>query len=477
MLAAIFDIRESMTASSELEHLRLAQQAVAAGRWADAVAHAQAILNGSPPEVFFPALQLTCWAQANIGGKSAARNVYVLHAAAIWRMLALAAPDPAWLRGALDAAILVEDFTTIRALFNKIYQPAWEGIDVAVSPHMPLTAWSQASGVALATIDPAHAEADPHGRWRYEAEAVTALAVDGAEVLLGWDFVVTPTGVVLNDSGYASLAMTHAACPHYVGVDRVVHSWQPAAVDVDADVLVMSAPPDLFIGHWIIDFLPRLRALPAASDFKIVIPDELPQKLRDLLALFGIVLERLMPLPRGRRYRFRRALVVHTGDPHKPSAATVQFVGNALRAPEPTDVPRLRLHLLRDTAARSIANRVEVDALLVRYGFETAALATLSIADQRERLGRAEIVIATYGSDLLANLFMPPGAHLIELNYDPAALDAGAAPRSAFLAVDHHLLTCRRAAHSAVTGHRKDSDFLVDCVALETLLRDILVEA
>ena len=120
---------------------------------------------------------------------------------------------------------------------------------------------------------------------------------------------------------------------------------------------------------------------------------------------------------------------------------------------------------------------MEVDALLVRYGFETAALATLSIADQRERLGRAEIVIATYGSDLLANLFMPPGAHLIELNYDPAALDAGAAPRSAFLAVDHHLLTCRRAAHSAVTGHRKDSDFLVDCVAFETLLRDILVEA
>lgn len=83
-------------------------------------------------------------------------------------------------------------------------------------------------------------------------------------------------------------------------------------------------------------------------------------------------------------------------------------------------------------------------------------------------------MIATYGSDLLANLFMPPGSHLIELNYDPQTLDAGAAPRSAFLGIHHHLLPCRRADSSVVTGHRKDSDFHVDCIALDKLLRDIL---
>ncbi len=465
-----------MAASSDLEHLHLAQDAVAAGRWADAVAHAHAVLTGSTSsaDIFFSALQLACWAQFNIGGKAAARDLYVPHAAVIWRMLARPTPDPAWLRGALDAAILVDDFSTIRVLFHKIYQPPWDGIDVTVSQHMAAAAWSQASGTPTTTIEPAHIEADPHGRWRYEAEAVTAVTVEGAEVFLGWDFVVTPSGVVLNDSGYTPLSMNHSACPHYVGVDRVVHAWQPVAAEIDANVLVMTAPPDLFIGHWIIDFLPRLRTLPASGDIKLAIPADLPQKLRDLLALFGIGPERLLPLARGGRYRFRSALAVHTGDPHKPSAATVRFVGKALRQPAPADAPPLRLHLLRDTAARSIVNRAEVDAVFARYGFETAALATLSIADQRERLGRAEMVIATYGSDLLANLFMPPGSHLIELNYDPQTLDAGAAPRSAFLGVHHHLLPCRRAASSAVTGHRKDSDFHVDCVALDKLLRDIL---
>ena len=119
------------------------------------------------------------------------------------------------------------------------------------------------------------------------------------------------------------------------------------------------------------------------------------------------------------RIRLRHPLLRHQGrhtalcDRLRPLVRleSDQAIGSLLLSYDPAD------------ASMESRIRAEVDAVLARHGFETAALASLSIAEQQDRLRRADVVIATYGSDLLANLFMPPGSHFIELNYDPAQLE------------------------------------------------------
>jgi capsular polysaccharide biosynthesis protein len=224
------------------------------------------------------------------------------------------------------------------------------------------------------------------------------------------------------------------------------------------------------VGHWIVDFLPRLRALKEHPYLKVATVTELPPKNRDLLALFGIDHDRIINCDLGRRYRFRSLAVVQTGDPVHPDPNNICFVTDFLRTQgRPASAP-LRLFLERDLKNRSITNRDDLSAELERRGFRRLSLSTMSIAEQRTALSAAEIVIATYGSDLQAFYMMSEGANLVELNWDPVAMDAGVAAMCSMVGVKYHVIRCEAAEAAEYRAYKKDRDFAVDMDALCQLL-------
>jgi capsular polysaccharide biosynthesis protein len=238
--------------------------------------------------------------------------------------------------------------------------------------------------------------------------------------------------------------------------------------------LFLSCPEKFHTGHWIVDFLPRLRALKhIPPGFKIATPTELPRKHRDLLSLFGVEEGQIVNCDLGRRYRFRNLVVTQPGIDHRPSPDTVRFVADALRRPRNSGEKAARLFVRRGIPTRNIVNENEVKAELDRLGFEEINLETASVAEQRDRLSAADIVIAVHGSDPLVCYFMNPGSDLIELNYDPMKLNAAIAPRCEVLGLGYHLLVCepREPSHRRL---KKDRDFVVDCGALREMIEGII---
>jgi capsular polysaccharide biosynthesis protein len=255
------------------------------------------------------------------------------------------------------------------------------------------------------------------------------------------------------------------------GTDLTAHFWAPTVQTHEVDVLVLAGPERLHIGHWIVDFLPQLRAYDAASGRKIVVPASAPKKFFELLALFDIPDDHILRCDLAKRYRFRSVLVVQHGKAVQPSPSDVQFLARALRLAKPTTAPRRRFYLDRDAPTRRIANRDDFDRMLADLGFETLSLAKMSIAEQREALGAAEIVLGIHGSEMLASLFMPAGTHLIELNYDSGGMAWWEnAATCSFLGVRHHFFQCVAVEESGERIQKKDSDFAVETGRLRDLV-------
>ena len=146
---------------------------------------------------------------------------------------------------------------------------------------------------------------DPCGSWNYLTGTSRFAVIPQAEVLLGWDFVITPTGEVISDSGYMPLDVSFAWFSHHLieGTDLTAHFWAPTVQTHEVDVLVLAGPERLHIGHWIVDFLPQLRAYDAASGRKIVVPASAPKKFFELLALFDIPDDHILRCDLAKRYR------------------------------------------------------------------------------------------------------------------------------------------------------------------------------
>lgn len=456
------------------------------GRVGAALGHAAAALDAldtiEPRSALIPAADvLKTFAALDPGAVTAAYE-RIKHL--IWAGVTTLAPPEKALRLS-QVVIAIAEITNDPALLHLYYQrcvPGFVGdtLPMAVTPATTLRAWCG----RLAEVEPPRDVDIALGGYarRYASPGFFAGVVPGGQMLCGWDFAVTAYDEVLSDTSYfVDPIVVGGWFPHrFTGGGRCFHLWPQQAERIDADAVFLSTPAHFAVGHWLCDILPRLRARDRVglAAVKVAIPSTLPRKHRDLLALCGVPEDDIVECQLGRRYRFRNLVVALAGATTvAPPPGNVLFLASHLRAPDAAVKPGTRIFLVRSEKTRKVINRDELDRRLRALGFAFMDLARTPIAEQRARLATAETAVAVYGSDLLSCLFMPEGSRFISLDYraevDPftGALDSAAAGiHSVLLGIRFRVLDCAAARQSGETVQRKDSDFTVDCDALERLI-------
>ena len=460
----------------------LGELALANTNWEEARDFARRSLGVPVPSpVLIRATAIFCCAAYMLEGEDGVRLTF----AKLRPKLALAmdaVPDPTAaedINVGVTAALCAGDRDFAHRYFLRRFD-RWipPDVETTISSGIPLRDWCRKNGADFKTIDPPRHVSSKglpkgHGEWDYDTEGVNAALIPGAQIVSGFDFVFAPGGEMLVDSGNVEAHTGTGWFPriHAGPIDRVIHIWPKQVTDIDEAALFVSCSQGWHVGHWIVDILPRLRGLTLRPDLKVAIPTETPKKHRDFLRLFGVDDSRIINCDLNHRYRFRELMVVQTGSEHSPEPNNVCFVTEALRMqPRPDAKPR-RIFLDRDLKNRAIANRVEFDAELVRLGFECFNLGAMSVAEQRDVLSAAEVVMTTYGSDLLAFYMMKQGAALIELNWDPVAIDARVQAKSSMVGVVYYVLDCEAAENTGQRLYKKDRDFVVDLAALRQTLQ------
>lgn len=372
---------------------------------------------------------------------------------------------------ALMAAIAGDDLQSVKSLFHhKNPGSRCVGMPIACSSTTTLDEWCRAQNLTLARLEAPRTitvEQKPQGvgTLNYVAEGFTYARIPNAEFLCGWDFVVTPTGKVISDSSYMRLETAiNAFFPHIfvreIGI--VAHPWTDQIIEMDCDALFLSAPERFHYGHWLIDFLPRLRAI-EGTDTKVMITTDLPQKHSDLLTAMGVGPNRRVICELGKRYRFRNLIVARPGSYLLPNPNTIDFLRQRLgRRAAAASAPRQRYFFERGAGTRLPANREEVNATLREFGFRHIDLSTLPLAEEHHLLAEADIIVAAYGTELLAAFGVPAGADVIELIWDTKE-DIATAPICHFLGIHHEFLVCAKAPQTVKKNYSKDCDMIVDC--------------
>jgi capsular polysaccharide biosynthesis protein len=393
--------------------------------------------------------------------------------------------DDAFVRGALAAAAAANDMALAERFFRLRASERTAILSLTCAPVATVAGWCVAHDVSLMTVENerpvAYAATTPYSvdvDYRAQAARMTSLA--GGQWVPGWDFVIASDGTVLSDSGYLSLTAPMGNVLHFdfAQAALVIHQAPAKRAHVDAEVLYLSAPTVPNFGHWMIDFLPRLRGrdhLPPGT--RIAVPEDLGQKHLDTLALMGVSEADLIRCRRDTQYTFRTLHVFLPGRAMPPNPSHVHLVRRHFFKPIAASGPRpKRIFLARTSVGtRMIANHAEVQAVLDEAGFVSLEMADLTIAQQRDRLAEAEILLGAYGTNLLALYFAPAGCNVIAL-MDPKMEDPTIAHTAAVLGMKHQNLTCKAAHKSALARHGKDYDIVVDCDELRRRLAEIAAD-
>ena len=230
------------------------------------------------------------------------------------------------------------DASVAKRAFQRVFADAFArfpGIDAKISPVMTFENWRSRNSPETVEIDPEqtiHLKHEASGSDDiYVAGATRVVEVADASVIAGWDYVIASSGDVLEGSGHMTIQQNFPWMPHVLSqpAGAVLHTWPPEAAVYDEPTLFLSVPPKYQFGHWIMDFLPRLRAhqsLASRTPVKIAVPSSLPSRHRELLARFEIEDTEIVELELGRRYRFKSLWVVQQGHRYNPQIERISFL-------------------------------------------------------------------------------------------------------------------------------------------------------
>ena len=308
----------------------------------------------------------------------------------------------------------------------------------------------------------------------YDTEPAVFASVPRAQYIPGWDFLIGDDDTVLLDTGYIPLEKAAYAFMAFGvrSLNSLVHHAPGEEVFVDEDVLFLSTP-DASPGHWMIDFLPRLKGLNYVPGGKarVVAPANMPARYTEMLGALGISGADVLACGEGKRYRFRTCHIYKPGRAEPPNPTHVSFVRDAFVGRGRVALrPGKRVFMARSSVGtRLVANADEFREFLAQENFVVADLADLSVAAQRDLLGDAEVILGAFGSNLLGLYFAPPGCTIISMMNDPT-YDPIIAPTAHILGMRHQFFICENASVSGVRRYKKDTDIVVDCEALRRRL-------
>lgn len=378
---------------------------------------------------------------------------------------------------ALMLAMGADDVEAVNRYAALLYRDAPpELLTFRIAHLVGVKAWAKANGGDFHFLDPPQKIATPSGEGpgrsvTYLAQATWHAAIPNAEILFGWDCVVTETGEVIHEASYLPIDIAFASIPHGYNpaLGLVAHPWPDDSTFHDVDALFVSVPEKNHYGHWLVDLVPRLRAwrLPGEPRRKLVISKTLPAKHRELLTCFGVMPDDLLECEIGRRYKFRSLRIVRAGRAVAPNPQSARFLYDVLGPLQRRDQsrPKRRFFLVRDIGTRGIANGAEVDQVFEEFGIEKINPARLSCAEQKVIFADAELIVGAFGTELYCLLNMYPGSTVIELIWDAAAATVYG-PMCAFVGMTHRLLVCERSGKNLNTTRKVDYDLVVDCALL-----------
>lgn len=345
-----------------------------------------------------------------------------------------------------------------------------------ISPVADLPSWCTANNVAVTELDAGGDVSISGGGQdvRYTCAPTWHATISDAQIVAGWDFPFAPTGEVLRGANYMPLDKAFPFMPHVYSaiVPMVAHVWPETVTRLDVDALFLSTPERHHYGHWLSEFLPRLRAWNSheAPRRKLAISAALPRKHRDLLTRFGVHPEDLIECELGARYAFRSLRVVHTGKAIAPNPNDVKFLSDAMR-PAASSISREIIFLEREAGTRRPSNVDELNALFQELGVEKVNPARLSMTEQEELFKNARVIIGAFGTELFCLYNLPPGAAVIELSISTRPSDATVyGPVCALIGLEYHVIQCSKASQRGAAAYKRDGDIIVDCAALRARL-------
>ncbi len=321
----------------------------------------------------------------------------------------------------------------------------------------------------------------------YWTDATRFTVIPEASVMAGWDFVMTAAGGAL-DYNPPSVESTGNLMGAYTFVpsvanrarSRIFHPWTKDVTVIDADALFLGAPPAYHYGHWIYDFLSRLRAWRQAgrAPLKIFTLAGLPQAHRQTLTMFGVQPEDLIEGEIGRVYRFRSLTVGVPLSHTLPVPATARFLYEALAVQKTPAAAGGGCFLERSQTARgrAIVNAEELAAVLSEFQIRTVRRPELSVFEQNALFSEAGIIITPFGTDLVTMFQVRPGTDIVALQFpDMENVYEGIADLivryCAILGMRLHIVECSLAVREGKLKYH--GDMIVDCVALRGILGKI----
>ncbi len=369
---------------------------------------------------------------------------------------------------ALPAALCGGDAALVAHILKATYPHAGSLTPMTVASCTTIEEWCREAGVPCEVVDPPRQvtleRTTSHGRrFTYTTDPILFAHIPGGEWMPGWDFAIAPDGTVLQDSGYFKInqVFNHAPHAYFPAAKLVAYRSSHHTEYVDEDVLLVSAPGHNHVGHWLIDFIPRLQGRDK-QPLKIAIPDTLTSaRYQETLALAGVKNDDIIRCRPDARYRFRTLHVFRPGQSMPPHPHNVRYLRSVLAGDAPPDnapAKPKRIFLSRaGIGTRLPINGEEFDHFLRENDFISVDMGALSVLEQRALFADAEVLLGVLGTDLLAAYFMRPGSTVISIQWDTDS-DRCAPPLVAMLGMRHQFLLCTTTCPSKNARHALDRD-------------------
>lgn len=245
----------------------------------------------------------------------------------------------------------------------------------------------------------------------------------------------------------------------------------PVPVRLEGTVAVVACNLATGYGHWLLDELPRLLALPAGAADQLIAHGTAPWT-RSALARLGGTRPVLSP---GRHTHWQAdTLVVPTlpgtvVTPTRRALARLDAFTADLGRDAPDGSPE-RLYLVRSGATRrQVRNEAELRAMLVALGFTPVALETCAWEEQIRRFRHARVVVAPHGAGLANLAFSAPGTRVIEL-FPRRYVHGGYARLAALRGLDYHPLVEPGDTPPTYATDANHDDLTVDLAAVRTAI-------
>lgn len=182
---------------------------------------------------------------------------------------------------------------------------------------------------------------------------------------------------------------------------------------IEGRVCLLTSFWDSF-GHWIPEHLLKIKSLSDAGvnlkSVRFVVRDPVETFRFELLASAGIAPHQIIP------WKGSFAVVEELIVPNYPQISSENLLWlDSLIPRESNSVPLQRVYLSRQKQAyRNIANETEVQRILAAFDISTVFPEDLSFSEQVKIVRDANLLFGPQGSAFTLQIFMNPGATLIE---------------------------------------------------------------